>query len=825
MKSAKILYFILLLIALITLETKGQSLSGSGTSADPYLIYDADDLRDMDNYNLGNEDLYFSIEQDLDLSSYPNWTPLYSGYDFKCVLRGNNHIISNMNISDNTTSGTNRYGLIWNMNITNGHSEANIHNIIFSNCSIVIEKGYVGFVTGKCGGADFIEYIYVDSTCVIDVGANGDDASYVGSIVGYSGHPKYCYSEATIVISRSSYVGGITGTTGADIIECGFDGKIIIDDSQGVVGGYFGGIVGEHSGTGYNIKDCFVLGRYSSMPNAYFGGQEGRNYNAKNTTSYSCFDSVGTSFYYNGGDIIGLWNEILNNDYGTGYSINDVFFVKKLNGYYARKSDSEAIQPNDTNGTQITLEQLKDTTFLSSHNWDFVNTWIVGERFNGKPYLQWMDNLVPPPNNKMIRIIEPSENDNFSLGDSITVRFESEKIDSVLVNGDTVIVASLALDTTVTKVYGTPSGTFPIVVKELNGIKQDSISVNIIGDTQLSIDTAKVVNRIATITCTNSLHLDSLRFYVGLDTNNMQYLGEGIITSLSQDYSFPLPNNFYVSGNYWYKVLRDVDTSTSIKSNGEIKFMGIPKAPSGICWYNKDRSLVGIDRLYDAGCGWVNNITYGYYNYLLRTDLINTTDSLFWKYRYKSCTIEDRQNPATNIYCNNAAIDYKVFTKDTTYGNIDSAVVLHMSEFNEVAPFTYGNRRYYLYNGAIYADDLVHNIDSILVKRFDKDYLNEESVAMSILRYEVPNHNDTLRTDGTLSGRRRALTKLKHPFFILTQENNGWSYYADVPDTTYSLIQDKYQATGKVNFYRSQFRGVHPKATKTAVPPYNNFGN
>ena len=63
---------IILIFLLLIVKVHSQSLSGSGTLADPYQIYNADDMSDVRNY-LPATGEYFKMMNDIDLDAYSDW--------------------------------------------------------------------------------------------------------------------------------------------------------------------------------------------------------------------------------------------------------------------------------------------------------------------------------------------------------------------------------------------------------------------------------------------------------------------------------------------------------------------------------------------------------------------------------------------------------------------------------------------------------------------------------------------------------------------------------------------------------------------------------
>lgn len=98
----KVLTALGLVITLVLSSTVAIALAdsstpaGSGTSADPYIITTAAQLADIPTFGMS---AFYKLENDIDLSSYGNWTPIgSSGTPFKGVFDGNKHEITGLTI-------------------------------------------------------------------------------------------------------------------------------------------------------------------------------------------------------------------------------------------------------------------------------------------------------------------------------------------------------------------------------------------------------------------------------------------------------------------------------------------------------------------------------------------------------------------------------------------------------------------------------------------------------------------------------------------------------------------------------------------------------
>lgn len=225
--------------------------SGIGTSTDPFIIADENDLKTIAaNVNCGNTDYsgyHFAFSQDIELNAqdtflyqdgYPYsakesaevWQPIgTSGIEFQGNIDGRNHSISGLYINQNSDS----CGLFGYLG-----QDSVIKNLSITNSLIYSNSAYYGLIAGTNAGA--IKNCQSENS---SVGRSG--AMYVGGIVGNNlGNITDC-SNATDVIG-TIYVGGITGVNNALVSNC----KNVANLSNGQ---RVGGIVGLNHG---DVTDC-----------------------------------------------------------------------------------------------------------------------------------------------------------------------------------------------------------------------------------------------------------------------------------------------------------------------------------------------------------------------------------------------------------------------------------------------------------------------------------------------------------------------------------------------------------------------------------------
>ena len=206
---------------------------GSGTEADPWKVYSANDLQGV--YKAG----YYKQMNDIDLTSWisansasAGWVPVgYNGTD-PVIYDGDNHKITGL-----WTNRTSDYtGLFSNF------TQGTIRNLTVEVKTGKQVKGgnFTGIVIGRIGGGT-IENV----TATGNVSAS----NYAGGITGHIGGGTIENVTATSNVSASSYVGGIAGyTTGTILKQLSYTGQLT---ATGAAGG-----ITSNCNTSTTVTDC-----------------------------------------------------------------------------------------------------------------------------------------------------------------------------------------------------------------------------------------------------------------------------------------------------------------------------------------------------------------------------------------------------------------------------------------------------------------------------------------------------------------------------------------------------------------------------------------
>jgi hypothetical protein len=211
--------------------TVKDNTKGSGTQEDPYKLSTAEDLLNMKSQLVQYSTVYFSLQNDIDMASVENWTPLNNGdpdYDRYVDFEGNGHIIKNLT------------------------------------CTGAPYASFFGVLHGACRNVGFVN-------------ANVKSTNAGGIIAGYLGLRKPA-NEQNIGIVENCFTtgqieanpgGGIAGYLGAPSGERHCTIKNSYSTAK-VTGKSVGGVAGAFIGKG-EITNCYSAGMVRSA-NGYANG-------------------------------------------------------------------------------------------------------------------------------------------------------------------------------------------------------------------------------------------------------------------------------------------------------------------------------------------------------------------------------------------------------------------------------------------------------------------------------------------------------------------------------------------------------------------------
>ncbi len=424
---------------------------GKGTKAEPYEIYTANDLSNINSYS------YYKLMNDIDLTEWiqsnnptKGWVPVgLSGGGSMRQLDGDGHKVTGL--WSNTT--TDFYGLIANTqeaticnlsvftasgkSLKGGNNTGAVVgkavNTVFSNVTVngsVQGVDYVGGIAGYCAnntynncrvtgtvtGHDYVGGIssgYGNGSAMEDVVFDGTVTGndYVGGLAAKStGSITASHTEATV--TGNNYVGGLVGQSASAISECYSTGTVSATNNTAC---YAGGITGVNNGS---ITDCYSSSDVSSgvvdgsvvnnQLQQYAGGIAGYSYGSITR----CFASGNLFAVKFGAGIVG-YNDGANATTSNCFAINDRIDVSNETGIALRviggiKNNAPTPEANNyalktmvvsvnnvtqtiyddlLHGASRTLNVLKQGATYSDNGWDLENVWDIDEGM-GFPFLR-----------------------------------------------------------------------------------------------------------------------------------------------------------------------------------------------------------------------------------------------------------------------------------------------------------------------------------------------------------------------------------------------------------------------------------------------------
>jgi hypothetical protein len=403
-----------------TRSTITPHISGTGTSSDPYVLYDAADFDSIRFIGLNNK--YYVLGNDIDFSSIQEFAPIPNDNTSGTFsLDGNGYIISNIKQTQGVyTSTTTAYTLGIFVGKTAGSFK--VKNIVLDGIKII--KTSVTNTSAIVFSASILASYFSNTEIQLsnitvknstiyftNSSATFPSLSYVGlivaranatSVAGKQSFLRYCLVEYDTIhyysTSTGHYVGGIAGILPDGGVTIPFEynaarynyfySRTTVPTRKNVGGGLIGVITSTSSAFNYN---------YSHSNVADFG-----NGGSPNNHPWGW----GGIFGYTGVNNIHTFHQ----NYAAN---NQCIGVNQSGGFYSEDNSSSTAQfidstynfcdiisftePNSVYGSvrlvasqhpsPKTSSQLKDiNTFIG---WDFTNTWSIDSTLNsGFPYLK-----------------------------------------------------------------------------------------------------------------------------------------------------------------------------------------------------------------------------------------------------------------------------------------------------------------------------------------------------------------------------------------------------------------------------------------------------
>ncbi len=228
---------------------KSDSLKGSGTADDPYIIASGADLNYLSNLPSGQYCRgYYKLMADIDMGGH-EFSPIYH---LVGIFDGNGHKITNLKIESSDVY----YGLF--KDAGNSRTAAVIKNLTLENAAIndtkSTESGKLGLLVSRAGDYLTIEDCYVTGSITTASKPYMDVGGLVGQAQGANVTISRCYAAVTFIGGHAnSFFGGLVGSCESGIIENCY----AIPDMTAVTVGHCGGITSSTSGT---IQNCYAAG-------------------------------------------------------------------------------------------------------------------------------------------------------------------------------------------------------------------------------------------------------------------------------------------------------------------------------------------------------------------------------------------------------------------------------------------------------------------------------------------------------------------------------------------------------------------------------------
>lgn len=392
---------LLLLVLLCVVSSFSQDITGSGTSIDPYILYDAYDLDTM--RTLIDFGTYFELGADIDLSVFPDFAPLpflITSGQIDFGFDGKGYTISNLTQSQPVTAYSGNYAYYGLFSNITGSTDNNIYikNFTAYNWSIIdtftTSNIYIGVIGGAMSKVT-ISNIYVEN-CNVEVVANCSE-SYGGGIIG-NPSAQNIISRCKVVdsyfkiwsasqIISGLAVGGIAGGASGTISECYTSGNYFYLSQHPARKTSAGGIAGVLSAPSV-VENCYAIDNYYEIPGD--GACDNGCWVAGGIVGYTTNEDFNVSYTYASLDTImgtnnaGSWGGNDNSYDAGGDSVNQLVNYAQ-NNYDAWGNNR--YPPRET--PQLSsLDSLKSITYYTSNGWDFTTVWGIDPKIqDGLPYL------------------------------------------------------------------------------------------------------------------------------------------------------------------------------------------------------------------------------------------------------------------------------------------------------------------------------------------------------------------------------------------------------------------------------------------------------
>ena len=370
---------------------------GSGTQEDPYQIYTANDLQNINGHS------WYKLMNDIDLNGV-KWQPIGRNGATMANLDGGGFTIKNLSVKDSASDFCGLFSTLQDATITNltleacsvdGGSKTAVLAGDMTSCTIsnvtIIKANVKGDANvGALAGNAY--YCTLQNVQVLESTIGG--SSLVGGIVGTADRLDITLSSFNGDVTGSGNVGGICATansqtvisrscTSGTVTGTGADTKAsgIVAENRGDITdcfttanisapGYVGGIVGLNYGS---VSNCYASGTLSSETLA--AGIVAYNDGASATLKNSAAASEKISVSLQSGNAMRVLGGFRNGapEPVTAENLALEKMIVSINGV------AQEVYDDPMNGTATSGDKLRQSATYKTLGWDFATTWQIGE--------------------------------------------------------------------------------------------------------------------------------------------------------------------------------------------------------------------------------------------------------------------------------------------------------------------------------------------------------------------------------------------------------------------------------------------------------------
>lgn len=863
----KLLYIFLLATASIL----PQDITGTGTTLNPYILYNAADLDSIHQLGVGK---HYRLANDINASGLV-WTPLTitgadtfsldgAGYkiDSLTILNDNTSVYRGFIGSLTTGAGVNADTLIQNLHIDHWllHYDSTSTYSSGTHIFYALLVGYVNATTSGSTNRILIYNVHVNRSTVWVTNNSGSpgNQSRMGILFGGGTNTATSLDFERVGIDSCTAYGKVTGTFGGGMSVGGFmggrtsNGMILNLDYCYIKNSYVqqdhAAAIYEYASTAafaslvmgqqavVTLTDCYVynntlrsngiMGGSSDPPTAGIIGQ--------------CGTQTGVRFYVAANNYVRDNAAVeANSDFlgwyiGKAASVDDASSgILDTTGLYA--TDWYGVYGEGSTvgvGDSIQFKTTAQMQTLSPYTgWDFDGIWKLDPTMNGGyPALRW------EPITNAVYVESPNGGESLTFGDTYTIEwsFLDTPADVYIWystnNGGSWTYIDSALSTDTTYSWTVPNrnssqGLIYITSTDSTLLDESDANFYFIPGPQIEIFYPDSVHR--TIALGDTVHIDM--WSVNVDSILLYYSQDEMATwNFIAGTAVDTTNGF----------LQDTTTyvwTINILHPGDIYFRAITQADTAVYYDTSSVDVHEIDVPYNVPP------VYCTYNGLLLTPL----EWQFWE--DPSCGWASPPHTARSGVINEDGTDYDIITNSTPCtGSCDSynefpyrtsvwlvsgsdTIETSMNTFysnRDNDTLIYKNRRYW-YNSAdssLYMDDLINGIDSMKIVDFAAngimgDYWDSHPFAMQIYNVQY-----TKISGDTLSA-SLDFESLNDPLFVpkivmMASGVGAWNLNTSLTVTLLGTPNNQAYAEGSIlglvdpAIQRFYFRGIHPKAEK-----------